>query len=186
MTRLLNTLATLSFLLCCLLVALSISVHARLLDPHWTWITPRGDLYALSLRGLNRLGVGLTLSTIPQFRPPQPRWSTSPTPITDLINPPGQPYAFQGFPFFACQRYRPILPPQSGVPQPNWTVLVIPYHHLILASTLLPALRGVILFHRHNTRRLRLKQGLCPTCAYDLRASKDRCPECGTPIPPAS
>jgi uncharacterized paraquat-inducible protein A len=36
---------------------------------------------------------------------------------------------------------------------------------------------------KRDTRNERRRQGRCPACDYDLRASKGRCPECGMPIP---
>ena len=35
-------------------------------------------------------------------------------------------------------------------------------------------------FFRDYRRRKRVKLRLCVKCGYDLRGSKERCPECGT------
>lgn len=53
----------------------------------------------------------------------------------------------------------------------------IPHWALVLALSLLP-----ILWRRSSFRARPQNAALCPVCGYDLRASKDRCPECGTPI----
>jgi len=60
----------------------------------------------------------------------------------------------------------------------EWTVTT-PYACVIFLLALLPAIWCVRRWRRHHRARL----GLCPTCSYDLRASKGICPECGSPIP---
>jgi hypothetical protein len=46
---------------------------------------------------------------------------------------------------------------------------------------LLSALTTLLLI-RHRRVAGRTREGLCPRCGYDLRATPRRCPECGTPV----
>ena len=57
--------------------------------------------------------------------------------------------------------------------------VLIPHWLLLLLFAILPTIR----FVRFRGFRHRVQNGLCLNCGYDLRASEDRCPECGTPIP---
>lgn len=50
---------------------------------------------------------------------------------------------------------------------------IVPYWVAVVALAFGPAAR--VAFWRRRARQ----RGLCPTCGYDLRASPDRCPECG-------
>lgn len=58
--------------------------------------------------------------------------------------------------------------------------LVIPFWLLTTIFAILPLCEIPLLIFKLN-KSLRHTRGLCPHCGYDLRASPDRCPECGRP-----
>jgi hypothetical protein len=72
-----------------------------------------------------------------------------------------------------------------GRPKGNWAIggrtlwiAYVPYWFLA-TITAMPPLLFVVTLRRRARRRA---TGICAQCGYDLRASPDRCPECGTPV----
>ena len=66
----------------------------------------------------------------------------------------------------------------------RWIVLGLPWWFLVALAF---GRRLERLEHRRRIRagaRCRARRGTCRNCGYDLRASPDRCPECGERVPP--
>ena len=59
----------------------------------------------------------------------------------------------------------------------------MPFRILIRWSAVLPLVWLVAFLLRRRRQRRRVLEHMCLNCGYDLRASKDKCPECGEPIP---
>lgn len=67
----------------------------------------------------------------------------------------------------------------EGVPL-HWE-LDVPVGYVIVVLLILPG-EWMWLLQRDRRRMRRERLGVCVRCGYDLRASKERCPECGTAI----
>ena len=79
-----------------------------------------------------------------------------------------------------ANHHRLTTPPFSNE---IWYVYV-PCWQVVSATALLPLIWLVVWHPPKRRQAFRAANGLCMTCGYDLRASSDRCPECGTPIAP--
>lgn len=66
--------------------------------------------------------------------------------------------------------------PSSNPVRMHYWLVMVPHWAAASAAALCPAWWLVACLRR----RRRLDGGKCPTCGYDLRATPNRCPECGT------
>jgi len=82
-------------------------------------------------------------------------WQSPVTLRTTVLEP---TFAFAGFSSTRCPR--------------SWVDFVVPMWFVVLVGTLAPG----IWVSRYRRARA---NGACPTCGYALRATPERCPECG-------
>ena len=112
--------------------------------------------------------IGLNVVTSPEFDKMGPRSQFSIYAPRDLV----RQYAVPGSHTFGGFVVAWTPPDQwkrshHNVLLPNW---------FVAGTALVPALLWIRAWRVPRRRR---EAGLCPACGYDLRASPDRCPECG-------
>jgi hypothetical protein len=65
----------------------------------------------------------------------------------------------------------------------SYQITAVPFAVPAMFTAIIGLLPWLRRRRRVRQRDMRLKQGLCAACGYDVRESRDRCPECGSPIP---
>jgi hypothetical protein len=108
-----------------------------------------------------------------RFGPDEPLWDPYPTAFYRYIDAPAR--SFHGFHFSWALNQTPA----SSI---RYFYFTVPFWFLTLLFSLLPVRHFRATLRSNRWRRA----GCCPTCGYDLRASPEKCPECGAEVPPGA
>jgi hypothetical protein len=164
--RLWNTLTALSLLLCLSTLALWMRSYRH--EDRWFGrrsqveggtFTEIADRWLESVRG--ELHLIRDITTFDRTRPA----------------PPETVRGFAALGFAVLTRNGGATSPRGNQSINHESTLISVPHWFLAAAFLGVALPGL---RRARRDRIQIRAGLCPTCGYDLRASPERCPECGT------
>ena len=72
-----------------------------------------------------------------------------------------------------------MIPGQAGPVTVSYQIVAMPFALPALVFGVIGLLPWMRLRRRRLLAQDRIKRGLCPACGYDLRATEERCPECG-------
>jgi len=187
--RIFGILSALSLLLCVVLVLLYLgglksawTVGYAATGHYYALSTaPRHSLFLIAFHDRMVVGSGWVLRRDPPGALPMPP-SPSGTSYVAIAKPDwnwyGRTDRIKAPPLFDYASFNAIANP--GATERIVQVWPIPY---IVMGMVLPFWYVVRWVNARRRIRQRLAAGLCLTCGYDLRASKERCPECGTAIP---
>lgn len=98
-------------------------------------------------------------------------WATVPSSHWQALTGPRPDRDIRGFGFR-------LISGKLAQSMPFWS-LRIPYGFLLIVSAAFPAL-FLARWLRSRRASSRRREGRCASCGYDLRATPERCPECGT------
>jgi hypothetical protein len=139
--------------------------------------TPYDELYGVfSQRG----SIGFGYIRVSAITPTEGCWGMhlTSTPASGSVGWPRQ------FRFLGLSHWNYRSPPS---PQWRWMHAIgfdLPYWVIATVFAILPAIAIRRAWLARRVRR-RLANGLCIACGYDVRASSERCPECGAALVPS-
>jgi hypothetical protein len=184
----LNALTVLSLLLCVATIVLWVRSYWVIsylrFDAHWdsghwlhledgTAVSCTGELHYAWSRQL--LGPNPEMRVI-AFTRSVTRFETPMTPRWQANRGGTMPATYIGFGYAIHESTRLLSAPDPATLTGTWQTVAVPYWGVTVSLALLPGVRGLIGWRR---RRSALIGNQCRVCAYDLRATPGRCPECG-------